>query len=113
MVVKQAGLTIGVVLVVGAALSLGFRGPGDLAAIWISGLLAVVVQIVAFSLAHMAGRGNLAARLGIGAILRLFTLMAYALLVVFVFKLPAVAALLSLAAFLFLSTLVEPLLIKS
>ncbi len=113
MAVKHAVLTIGVVLVVGAALSFVFRGPSDLAAIWISGLVAVVVQLGAFSLSHIAGQGNLAARMGTGAILRLFTLVAYAMLVVFVLKLPAVAALVSLAAFFFLSTLIEPLLTKS
>ena len=112
MVAKHAAMTIGVVLVVGAALAFVFRGPNDLAAISISGLVAVAVQLGAFSLSHVAGKGNLAARLGTGAILRLFALVAYALLVVFVFKLPATAALVSLAVFFFLSTLIEPLLIK-
>jgi hypothetical protein len=113
MVAKHAAMTIGVVLVVGAALAFIFRGPNDLTAIWISGLVAVTVQLAAFSLSHIAGKGNLMARMGTGALLRLFTLVAYALIVVFVLKLPAVAALVSLAAFFFLSTLIEPLLNKS
>jgi hypothetical protein len=90
-----------------------FRGPNDLTAIWISGVVAVAVQLGAFSLSHVAGKANFMARLGTGAILRLFALVAYALIVVFVLKLPAGAALVSLAAFFFLSTLIEPLLIKS
>ena len=112
MVAKHAGLTVGVVLVVGALLAFVFRGPNDLAAIGISALAAVAVQLAAFSLSRVAGQGNLMARMGTGAILRLFTLVAYAMIVVFVLKLPAVAALVSLAAFFFLSTLIEPLLIK-
>jgi hypothetical protein len=51
--------------------------------------------------------------MGTGAILRLLTLVVYAILVAKVFMLPLVAALISLAAFFFLSTLLEPLLIKS
>jgi hypothetical protein len=109
---KHAGLTIGVVLVVGALLALVFRGPNDLTAIGISGIVAIVIQLAAFSLSRVAGQGNLMARMGTGALLRLFALVAYAMIVVFVLKLPAVAALVSLAAFFFLSTLIEPLLIK-
>lgn len=114
MVAKHAAMTIAVVLVVGAALAFVFRGPGDLQAIWISGIVAIVVQLAAFALSRLAaGYGSLMARMGTGAILRLVALVAYALIVIFVLKLPAVAALVSLAAFFFLSTLIEPLLIKS
>lgn len=113
MVAKHAMLTIGVVLLAGACLALVFRGPGDLAAIGVSGVVAVVVQLAAFSLSRVAGAGNIMARMGTGAILRLFSLVAYALIVVFVLKLPTAPALVSLAAFFFLSTLIEPLLIKS
>ena len=52
------------------------------------------------------------ARMGVGALLRLLTLVVYALLAAKVFTMPLVAALISLAAFFFLSTLIEPLLIK-
>jgi hypothetical protein len=53
------------------------------------------------------------ARMGTGALLRLLTVVVYAILAAKVIALPLVAALVSLAAFLFLSTLIEPLLIKS
>lgn len=113
MAARHAALTIGVVVVAGALLSLLFRGPGDATAIWTSGIVAVIVQLAAFSLSRVVGAGNIMARMGTGAILRLFALVAYALIVAFVLKLPTVAALVSLAAFFFLSTLIEPLLIKS
>ena len=109
---RQALLMAGVVLVVGGLLAAVFRKPGDLQAIGISGAIAFVVQCTAFSLGRMVGAGNLAARLGTGALLRFLALAVYGLLVVFVLKLPATAALISLAAFFFVSTLIEPLLIK-
>jgi hypothetical protein len=104
--------TIAVILVAGFLLSLAFRGPGDVGAIGISGALALGVQLAAFALGRAAGTNNLTARMGAGAILRLLTLIVYALLAAKVFMLPLVAALISLAAFFFLSTLIEPLLIK-
>jgi hypothetical protein len=110
---RYAVATFGVVLVVGALLSLAFRGPGDLVAIWLSAALAIVVQLVAFPLGRAAGPNNVMARMGTGAILRLLTVVVYAILAAKVFELSMVPALVSLAAFFFLSTLIEPLLIKS
>lgn len=104
--------TIAVIVVAGALLALLFRGPGDVMAIGISGALALAVQLLAFVLGRTAGTSNLTARMGIGAILRFLALIVYALLAAKVFMLPLVAALISLAAFFFLSTLIEPLLIK-
>src|SRR5262245_7233050 len=109
---RYAVATIAVVLVVGALLSLAFRGPGDAGAIWLSAGIAVAVQLAAFSLSRLAGANNLMARMGTGALLRLLTVFVYAILAAKVIGLPLVAALISLAAFLFLSTLIEPLLIK-
>lgn len=111
--VKQAVLTIGVVVVVGVLFSMLLRGPRDAEAIWWSGAVAIVVQLAAFSLSRMVGQGNVMARMGTGMLLRFITLVGYALLAIPVFKLPAVAALVSLATFFFLSTTLEPLLIKS
>ncbi len=110
---RYAVATLGTVIVAGILLSLLFRGPGDAAAIWISAALAVAVQLAAFPLGRLAGVNNVMARMGAGAILRLLTLVVYAVLVAKVLMLPLAAALVSLAAFFFLTTLLEPLLIKS
>lgn len=110
---RQAAMTVGVVLVAGALLSLAFRGPGDAAAIGISGVVAVVVQLGAFSLSGIAGRANLMARLSSGMLIRFFALAIYALVVILALKLPTAAALISLAVFFFFTTLIEPLLIRS
>ena len=113
MLARQALLLVGVVLVAGALLSFVFRGPGDAAAVWTSGIVAIGLQLAAFSLGRVVGgAGSLVARMGLGALIRFVGLVGYALLVIFVLKLPAAAALISLAVFFFLSTVIEPLLIK-
>ena len=110
---RYAMATVGVVLLVGVLFSLVFRGPGDALAIWISAAVSVAVQLVAFPLGRLAGVNNVMARMGTGAILRLLTIVVYALLVAKVFMLPLPAALVSMAAYFFLTTLLEPVLIKS
>lgn len=110
---KHAVVTIGVVAVVGALLTLVFRGPDDRTAILVSAVVAVVVQLAAFAVSRAAGKVNVSARMGAGAMIRLFSLIAYALVVIYVAKLPASPALVSLALFFFLSTLSETLLIRS
>ena len=110
---RYAVATAGVLAIAGALLSLAFRGPRDATAIWITAVVALVVQLAAHGLGRLAGkRGGLTARMGTGALVRFLALVAYAFLVALVFKLPVVAALISMAAFFFLTTLIEPLLTK-
>ncbi len=110
---RYALVVLGVVVVGGLLLSLAFHGPGDSTAIWASGAVAVALQLSAFAVGRRAGQAGLMARMGAGALVRFFGLIAYALVAVLALKLPAVAALISMATFLFLSTLLDPLLIKS
>lgn len=110
---RYALVVLGVVVVGGLLLSLAFHGPGDSTAIWASGVVAVALQLAAFAVGRLAGQAGLMARMGAGALVRFFGLIAYALVAVLALKLPAVAALISMATFLFLSTLLDPLLIKS
>lgn len=110
---RYTAVVFGVVVVGGLLLSLAFRGPGDSSAIWLSGAVTVVVQLAAFAVGRVAGQAGLMARMGAGALIRFVALGAYSLLVLLVLKLPPMASLVSLATFLFLSTLLDPLLIKS
>lgn len=110
---RYAMATVAVVLVGGALLSLAFRGPGDLGAIWLSAAIALAVQLAAFRLSRFAGVNNLMARMGTGALLRFATVFVYAFIAAKLLAVPLAAALISLAAFFFLSTLIEPLLIKT
>jgi hypothetical protein len=97
----------------GLLLTLAFRGPGDAAAIRLSAIVVVVVQLVAFAIARQMGPKNALAGWGIGALLRFMTLVVYALIVAkLVTTVPLTAALVSMAALFFLTTLLEPLLLK-
>lgn len=102
-----------VVLVGAVLLGFVFRGVGDGTAIWISAAVAFGVQLLAVALGRAAGRVSLAARMGTGAIVRFLGLVIYAVIAGLGFRLPLVAALISLAGFLFVSSLLEPLLIRT
>ena len=104
--------TIASVIVTGWLLSLIFHAPGDTKAIALSGVVAIAVQLVAFAFAVTRGPKEAIIGRGIGSLLRFFTLMVYAVLVAKVLVLPLAPALISLAAFFFLTTLIEPLFLK-
>lgn len=102
-------------LIVAAAWILGlvFVGPGDHHALRVSAAVAFVVQLFSFSIARLVAHGNVMAGWGLGMLLRLATLVVYAFAIIKAFGLPPSAALMSLATFLFVSTLIEPVLLKS
>jgi hypothetical protein len=104
--------TVALIVLIGWLLTLAFPGPRDAAAIRLSAIVAIVVQLVAFAITRAVARRHLIAGWGAGSLLRFMTLAVYALLAVKVFGLPPVAALVSLATFLFLSTLIEPLFLR-
>ena len=105
---------VAVVVIAGAFLSLAFRGPGDMTAVWVSAAVALAVQVAAFAVTRSVGGGggNLVTKMGTGALLRFLALVVYAVLTATVLHLPLVAALISIATFFFLTTLIEPLLIR-
>lgn len=83
-------------------------------ALAVSAAVAFVVQCLAFLAARgMAQRKNVMAGWGIGIALRFGALVLFALVVVPTLGLPLSASLLGLATFLFVSTLIEPLFLKT
>ncbi|MEO7083767.1 MAG: hypothetical protein ABI442_19960 [Gemmatimonadaceae bacterium] len=111
---RYALVTVVTVGVVGFLFTLVLHGPGDAKAIWISAAVAVVIQMASSALGQMVGGGaNVMARMGIGALMRFLSLAVYAVLVVMVLHLPHVAALISFVCFLFLCSILEPLLNRS
>ena len=83
-------------------------------ALSITAMTAFVVQVGAFLVARaMAQRKNVMAGWGIGVALRFGALAIFALIVVPRLGLPLSVSLLGLAAFLFVSTLIEPLFLKT
>ena len=107
-----AAASAAIILAIGGVCSLVWAGPDAQRAIVTSAVLAFGVQLFGFALMRLAARTNPIAGWGLGAILRFAVLGVYALVVVNALKLASTPALVSLAAFFFLSTLVEPLLLN-
>ncbi|MEP6507586.1 MAG: hypothetical protein ABJC63_05105 [Gemmatimonadales bacterium] len=102
---------VALLLVTGLLLSLGFRTDADRHALIASGVLAAVVQMSAFTLVHIAGKTNALAAWGLGTIFRGTVLAFYGFFLVKMLALPLTAALVSFAVFLFVSMLLESLLL--
>lgn len=81
-------------------------------AVWTSAVLAFGVQLVTFAVAWPFLAKNPLMGWGLGSLLRLLTLVLYALVGVGSFGLAAAPALLSLAGFFFVSMLLESLFLK-
>jgi hypothetical protein len=81
-------------------------------AVRVSAAVALVVQLLGFAVLRLTARQHRIAAWGLGSLLRFLVLGVYALVIVKALGLAAAPALLSLAMFFFLSTLVEPLLLN-
>ena len=108
-----AAIAGGLIAIAAVALSLVFEGPTERRAILVSAALAFVVQLAAFAAIGLASAGNAMTGWGIGVLVRFLVLVAYAFLVVQSIGLAPAAALVSLATFFFLCTLVEPLVLRT
>jgi hypothetical protein len=102
-------------LIAGAGwlLTLAFPTASDRHAMIVSALVAYVVQLFSFTVARAWTATNVVAGWGMGMLIRFIVLAIYAFLSSRVLGLPVAAALVSLAAFFFVSTLLEPVLLKS
>ena len=107
-----AVITITIVAIIAWLLTLAFANERDAAAIRLSAIVVVVVQLASFAMTKLLAPKGMLVGWGAGALLRLTTLVIYALLVVKVLGMPAVPALISMVVFFFLSTLIEPLLLR-
>ncbi len=107
-----AGLAL--VLIVGLAwlLTLLWPDPQAQQAIWFSAGIALAIQVVGFFFARIFMSTNMIAGWGAGMLLRFVTLVIHALVGIRVLGFPPAPALLSLAAFFFVSTLIEPVFLK-
>lgn len=86
--------------------------PEIVRAVWTSAALALGVQVLGFVIARSVASTNPIAGWGIGALLRMFTLVIYAVVGTKALGLASAPALLSLVGFLFVTMLVEPLFLK-
>jgi hypothetical protein len=106
-------VSLALVALIGWILGFFYASPAEQRAIWVSAGISVVVQAVTFAIMRIVPREHVMAGWGIGSFLRFAVLGLYGLVVAKALGLPGEAALVSLAAFLFVSTIVEPLLLKS
>lgn len=91
-----------------------FAGAVSRRGLLIAAAVAFVVQMIAFVIAReFARRQNVMAGWGIGIALRFLVLLAFGFFAVPAFGLPMASSLLGLAMFLFVSTLIEPLFLKT
>jgi hypothetical protein len=108
-----AAITLALIGCVAWIMTLLYQSPDASRAVWTSAAVAFAVQVLAFTIVKLSAKTNVIAGWGVGAIVRFVVLAVYALVFVKLLRLPSGAALVSLAAFFFLSTLIEPLLLKS
>lgn len=98
--------------VLGVVLLLAYGADMQRAIVWSAGV-SFVTQLVAFAIVQRMAKQNVIAGWGIGAILRFVVFVIWALVCIKSLALPSAAAMVSMAVFLFASTLVEPLFLQS
>jgi hypothetical protein len=81
-------------------------------AVEVSAALALIVQLMAFMVARLFLRRNLMLGWGLGSVIRVVALVLYAVVVAKLWRAPMTPALLSFAAFLFVTTVVEPIFLR-
>jgi hypothetical protein len=81
-------------------------------AVWASASLAFVIQMVAFMVVRMMPARQMMVGWGLGAILRLMSVIVWGVFLAKVWNAPIAAGLVSYAGFLFLTTVMEPAFLK-
>ena len=106
-----AGTCAAIILAVGA-IAWAFTSPEGRTAVAASAVVALAIQLIAFSIARRMRSRNLILGWGLGSALRLVSLVLFALIVARLWRAPLTPALLSFAGFLFVTTVVEPLFLR-
>ncbi|GAC1692179.1 MAG: hypothetical protein NVS9B3_10720 [Gemmatimonadaceae bacterium] len=108
-----AALSVAIIGAAGLVVAAFYKAPEERRAIGLSAAVAFVLQIATFAGVRAMARENVLAGWGAGALARFAVLALYGALAVRSLGMPSGAALISLATFLFLSTLVEPLVLNA
>ncbi|MBX3132174.1 MAG: hypothetical protein KF689_02150 [Gemmatimonadaceae bacterium] len=105
-------VAVAALLVLGGAWGLAALKPELARAFWVSAGIAMLVQVLAFSVARPFVRTNPIAGWGLGALLRFAAVGIHAVVGAKALGLPFGPALMSLVGFLFVTMLVEPFFLK-
>jgi len=108
-----AAASIGLIAVAAAVLSLAFPGADNARAIATSAAIALAVQVAAFVILRVMRGPTVMIGWGIGSGVRFLTLIIYGFAASPLLGLPLTAALVSLATFLFATSVLEPLLLET
>lgn len=100
-----------IIAIVGAVAAM-FTDPMGRQAIVASAFLALGVQMMTFAVLRLLQPRHVMVGWGMGSVMRLIALVLYAVIVAKLWHAPVMAALLSFVAFLFVTTVVEPLFLK-
>ena len=104
--------TVGVACVGAWLVTIALPGRDVARAVWASAAAVIVVQTLAFALVRVMQPLNVIAGWGLGMLLRLVALVAWGMLGVKALGLAMAPALLGMAGFFFVSTLIEPVFLK-
>jgi hypothetical protein len=104
--------TIAVACVGAWLITLAVPGEDVSRAVWASAVTVVIVQGLAFGLVRIMQPTNVMAGWGLGMMLRVIALVAFGLFGVKALGLSMQPALLSMAGFFFVSTVIEPVFLK-
>jgi hypothetical protein len=107
-----AVIVVTIVLVGGWLFTFAFPGERERAAIQLSAIVVVVVQLGGFLALRLFDSRQVMVGWSATALVRVLTVILYSVLVAKVLGMPMAPALLSMATFFFLSTLIEPLLLR-
>jgi hypothetical protein len=111
-VLRFALFGIAATIVVGLLLAMAYSGAAERRAIVIGACVALPLQLATFAGVRSVSREHVISAWMGGTLVRFIALVVYGFVVVKALGLPSGAALVSFAAFLFVLTLIEPLLLN-
>jgi hypothetical protein len=107
-----AAVSLALVVAVAWALNVVWPDAAARHAVFVSAVIALVVQLFAFAAVKLSSGTNVLAGWGVGVGLRFVVVALYALAGAKAMGLPLAPALISLVAFFFVTSLAEPVLLK-
>ena len=110
---RFAAWSLGIIAALAIAMAVFWIDPRSRSAIWASGGVAFVTQLFTFAVARLSAPANMLAGWGLGILLRVVVLVGWGWVAPRALGLPLTPALVALAAFLFATSVIEPIFLKA